>query len=135
MRGAELYRDFVPQSEDFCTSSNRSYWTFEGDPKRDKERLGGLPFCDLLPAALSGDGSRWGLQNGARTQRRRQCQIVKNCPGQAQNKKTDVRCQKSDVRFFCFLCSVFCFLSSALVCDQNLNYLNFFEGGLSCLKN
>jgi len=40
----------------------------------------------------------------------------KNCPGQAlhhygsgqaQNKKSDVRCQKSDVRFFCFLFSVF----------------------------
>ena len=43
MRGAELYRDFVPprspvrrreslgpESEDFCISVNRSYWAFEG---------------------------------------------------------------------------------------------------------
>ena len=43
MRGTELYRGFVPphspvlrreslgpESEDFCISSNRSYWAFEG---------------------------------------------------------------------------------------------------------
>jgi len=30
MRGAELYRDFVPQSEDFRISINRSYRAFEG---------------------------------------------------------------------------------------------------------
>ena len=40
MQGTELYRDFVPQSEDFCISINSSDWAFEGDPKRDKERLG-----------------------------------------------------------------------------------------------
>jgi len=28
---------------------------------------------------------------------------------------SEVGCQKSDVRFFCFLCSVFCFLYSVLV--------------------
>jgi hypothetical protein len=26
MRGAELYRDFVPQSEDLYSSINSSYW-------------------------------------------------------------------------------------------------------------
>ena len=26
MRGAEMYRDFVPQSEEFYISINRSYW-------------------------------------------------------------------------------------------------------------
>jgi len=40
MRGAEPHSDFVPESEDFYISSNRPYWAFEGDPKRDKERLG-----------------------------------------------------------------------------------------------
>jgi hypothetical protein len=29
MRGAELYRVFVPQSEDFIISINRSYRTFK----------------------------------------------------------------------------------------------------------
>jgi len=29
MRDAELYRDFVPQSEDFRILINRSYRTFE----------------------------------------------------------------------------------------------------------
>jgi hypothetical protein len=30
MRGAELYRGFVPQSEDFYISINRSNWAFVG---------------------------------------------------------------------------------------------------------
>ncbi len=30
MRGTELYRGFVPQSEDSYISSNRLYWAFEG---------------------------------------------------------------------------------------------------------
>jgi hypothetical protein len=30
MRGADLYRVFVPQSEDFRISINRSYQAFEG---------------------------------------------------------------------------------------------------------
>ncbi len=28
MRDTQLYRGFVPQSEDFCISSNRLYWAF-----------------------------------------------------------------------------------------------------------
>jgi hypothetical protein len=30
MRGVELYRNFVPQSKDYCISINNSYWAFEG---------------------------------------------------------------------------------------------------------
>jgi hypothetical protein len=31
MRGTELHRNFVLQSEVFCISINRSYWAFEGE--------------------------------------------------------------------------------------------------------
>ena len=30
MRGAEMYRDFVPQSEDFCISINRKKQALKG---------------------------------------------------------------------------------------------------------
>jgi len=40
MRGTELHGNSVPQSEDPYISINSSYRAFEGDPKRDKKRLG-----------------------------------------------------------------------------------------------
>jgi len=51
MRAQSCNTDFVPYRKDFCISINSSYpslvvglrrrdWAFEGDPKRDNERLG-----------------------------------------------------------------------------------------------
>jgi len=36
MRGAELYRNFVPQSKDFCISIGSLYWAFEETPNAIK---------------------------------------------------------------------------------------------------
>jgi hypothetical protein len=46
MRGTELYRGFVPQSEDFYISINSSYWVFAGkevESSREKNCHGKAP--------------------------------------------------------------------------------------------
>ena len=52
----------------------------------------------------------------------------RNCPGQAQNKKTDVRSQMSEIGCQIFLFSVFCVLSSVFCFGvwpkHALNWLN-----------
>jgi len=70
------------------------------------------PSCGVLQSQdfyISINGSYQAFKEGGRIESQ------KIILGRHKTRKTEVRCQKSDVRFFCFLSSVFCILFSVLV--------------------